>query len=205
MCALAGAELRRFAPELAIRARYGHPLPGAHPQQVDLELGERREDVEEALTHRIVRVIDRAAERIPSLVGLAAEIGSTVAFDSIAGDAHGYYEPATRRIVIDEGTSANQRTTPAKSSSPNASHTWVKTLCHELAHALVRAGDRRAGAVGISSGDYSIPYLAWWAESSDLEVLEHTAALIDRLASRIETALLNDRLEDTSDIAEAES
>jgi hypothetical protein len=46
------------------------------------------------------------------------------------------------------------------------------------------------GALGVSSEDYSIPYLASWAESSDLEVLEHTAALIDRLARRIEDAAL---------------
>jgi hypothetical protein len=33
-------------------------------------------------------------------------------------------------------------------------------------------------------------YLASWAEQSDLSVLEQSAALIDRLASRIEDAVL---------------
>jgi hypothetical protein len=44
------------------------------------------------------------------------------------------------------------------------------------------------GALGISSENYSIPYLASWTEQCGLEVLEQTAALVDRLAARIERA-----------------
>jgi antirestriction protein ArdC len=135
---------------------------------------------------------------IPSLVELAEEIGCTVMFAPVSGGAHGYYQPSTDRIVVDDGLSANQR---------------LKTLCHELAHALVRrdrqpndpaldyAGEELVaesvaytcvGALGVSTEDYSIPYLASWAESSDLEVLERTAGLIDRLARRIEGATIHD-------------
>jgi antirestriction protein ArdC len=139
---------------------------------------------------------DELAEVIPSFVQLAETIGCSVAFEPIAGGAHGYYQPSTERIVVDYSLSANQR---------------VKTLCHELAHALVRH-DRQPedpaldyaceelvaesiaytclGALGVPSEDYSIPYLASWAENSDLEVLEHTAALVDRLARRIEDVAL---------------
>lgn len=46
------------------------------------------------------------------------------------------------------------------------------------------------GALGIRSDAYSVPYLASWAEDADLSVLEGTAALIDRLASRIEDAVV---------------
>jgi hypothetical protein len=46
------------------------------------------------------------------------------------------------------------------------------------------------GALGIPADGYSVPYLASWTEEADLAVLEQTAALIDRLASRIETAIL---------------
>jgi antirestriction protein ArdC len=153
---------------------------------------------------------DELAPVIPSLVGLAEEIGCTVAFAPISGDAHGYYQPSTDRIVVDDGLSANQR---------------VKTLCHELAHALVRH-DRRSddpaldyageelvaesvaytcvGALGVSTEDYSIPYLAAWAESSDLEVLERTAGLIDRLARRIEGATIHHESGVEADAAIAE-
>jgi antirestriction protein ArdC len=139
---------------------------------------------------------DELAPVIPSLVGLAKEIGCTVAFAPISGGAHGYYQPSSDQIVVEAGLSANQR---------------VKTLCHELAHALVRhdrqsddpaldyAGEELVaesvaytcvGALGVSTEDYSIPYLASWAESSDLDVLERTAGLIDRLARRIEGAAI---------------
>jgi antirestriction protein ArdC len=139
---------------------------------------------------------DELASVLPSLVTLGEQIGCTVAFEAIRGEAHGYYQPSTQQIVIDEILSGNQQ---------------VKTLCHELAHALVRqdrqpedpaldyAGEELVaesvaytclGALGVSSEEYSIPYLASWAESCDLAVLEQTAALIDRLSRRIEDAAI---------------
>ena len=45
--------------------------------------------------------------------------------------------------------------------------------------------------VGLDTSANSIPYLASWAESASLEVLEQTAALTGRLADRIEHALLD--------------
>ncbi len=140
---------------------------------------------------------DELAAVIPSLIALAKEIGCTVAFAPISGSAHGYYQPSTDQIVVDDGVSANQR---------------VKTLCHELAHALVRHDHKFddpeldyaseelvaesvaytcVGALGVSTEDYSIPYLAAWAESTGLVVLERTAGLIDRLARRIENATID--------------
>jgi antirestriction protein ArdC len=138
---------------------------------------------------------DELADRIPALVELAGQIGSGVTFEVVPCGAHGYYQPSSRRIVIERSLSGNQQ---------------VKTLAHELAHALVRA-DRHDDdpvldyaaeelvaesvaysclrSAGVDPSGYSIPYLASWAQSSELEVLERTAGLIDRLANRIETAL----------------
>jgi hypothetical protein len=136
--------------------------------------------------------------RIPALIRLACELGVGVRFDHISGSAHGFYEIQTRRITIAANLSANAK---------------VKTFCHELAHALVRL-DRQAAdpdldyaaeelvaesvaftcvrSLGIPADEYSIPYLASWAQSAELETIERTAGLIDRLASRIETALHSD-------------
>jgi antirestriction protein ArdC len=139
---------------------------------------------------------DDLADVIPKLDGLAREIGCTVQEQPMAGSAHGSYEIDTGRIAIDVELSANAK---------------VKTRCHELAHALIRRdredGDPEleqaseelvaesvaftcVGALGIRSDGYSVPYLASWAEASELDVLEQTAGLIDRLASRIENAML---------------
>lgn len=63
-------------------ARDRHSFASAHPQQVDLKLSERREDVEKALAHRVAGVIDRAAEREPN-----ASSGQRVADRSRVGDA----------------------------------------------------------------------------------------------------------------------
>jgi antirestriction protein ArdC len=132
----------------------------------------------------------------PSLLALASEIGSVVEFEAMMGDRHGYYELESRRIAI-RGDMA-----------PNAQ---VKTLIHELSHALLRAEPSKedpqltraaeelvvesvaytvCGALGLDSSCYSIPYLASWAAKDDIETLERTATLIDRLARRIETAVL---------------
>jgi antirestriction protein ArdC len=134
---------------------------------------------------------------LPQLIALGREIGSTVEFEAIPGDRNGYYEPDSRRIAIDEDM------------APNAQ---VKTLIHELAHALLRAEpseddttlERDAeelvvesvaftvcGALGLDSSGYSIPYLASWAQGGNLETLEQTATLIDRLARRIEDIALD--------------
>lgn len=128
------------------------------------------------------------------LVKLGADIGSEVSRDW-TGQAGGYYEPATKRIVIDETASANGQ---------------VKTLIHELAHALVRADHRSGdptltyaqeelvvesiacsvtGTLGLDTSGYSVPYLTTWSTNTALEILEQTAKLINRLASRIEDAI----------------
>ena len=44
------------------------------------------------------------------------------------------------------------------------------------------------GALGLDSSGYSIPFLASWAQDGEIETIERTAALIDRLARRIEDA-----------------
>jgi hypothetical protein len=67
--ALTGVELRLLAFELAVGAGDRHPLAGAHPQQIDFEFRERREDVEEALADWIVGVIHRAPKRQADTAG----------------------------------------------------------------------------------------------------------------------------------------
>ena len=138
---------------------------------------------------------DELAEHLPALVHLAAEIGSTLSFESIPGHALGFYELASKRIAIEVNMPINSQ---------------VATSCHELAHALVRA-DRQDDdpaldyaseelvvesvaftvirSLGIDADASSIPYLASWAENCDMSVIEKTASLIDRLAKRIQDAL----------------
>jgi antirestriction protein ArdC len=140
---------------------------------------------------------DELAPAWESLVRLAESIGSSVKLAQGAemGDAHGFYEPVTKRIVI------------AGAFVENAQ---VKTLVHELAHALVRA-DRQdddptltyaqeefvvesiaysvTGTLGFDTSGYSVGYLTAWSTNTELEILEQTAKLINRLASRIEDAI----------------
>jgi antirestriction protein ArdC len=113
---------------------------------------------------------DELAPWLAPLTALAAEIGSTVAYEPIASGADGYYRPKTKAIVVEVSHAANRQ---------------VKTLVHELAHALVRA-DRQdddpeldaaaeellaettaysvCASSGIDPGEYSITYLASWSE-----------------------------------------
>ena len=60
---LPGREFWLLAAQPALRPRDRHALPGPHPQQIDLELGEDGEDVEEHLPHRVSGVV-RAAGRV---------------------------------------------------------------------------------------------------------------------------------------------
>src|SRR5260370_17490576 len=78
-----------------VKAAHGGPelpklsLAGAHPQQVDLELGEGSQDVEEHLAHGVGRVVDLPAEgeldsaggqRVADLSGIRYRAGEPVEF-----------------------------------------------------------------------------------------------------------------------------
>lgn len=131
----------------------------------------------------------------PALRELGASIGSAIRARWIPGPAKGYYEPATRDIVVEEvgeGFSANAQ---------------VATTIHELSHALVRCErleeDPRlsyaeeevvvecvshavCASVGLDIAGAAVPYMASWGSG---EEIERYAALIDRLARRIEDAV----------------
>ncbi|HEY7953228.1 MAG TPA: hypothetical protein VID70_09585 [Solirubrobacteraceae bacterium] len=46
------------------------------------------------------------------------------------------------------------------------------------------------GVLGVDTAGYSVPYLASWSESAGIAMIERMAALIDRVARRIEGAAL---------------
>ena len=138
---------------------------------------------------------DELAPWLEPLTALAAEIGSTVAFESIASGADGYYRPSSKAIVVEATHPPNRR---------------VKTLVHELAHALVRADHQDddpqldaaaeelvaetvaysvCASSGIDPGEFSISYLAGWSERTPNATIQRTAELIDRLSHRIEDAV----------------
>ncbi len=137
----------------------------------------------------------------PQLVALADSIGSAVTVKALPEGCGGLYEFKSLDIAINEAASVNQR---------------VKTLVHELGHALVRAepgDDERpmtydeeelvvesvaytvCGSLGIDTSSYSVPYLASWSEGAELETIERAAGVIDRIARRIEDALESDTSE----------
>lgn len=131
----------------------------------------------------------------PALVALGAEIGSAVVLKPLPSGCGGSYDTTTLGIAINDAASVNQR---------------VKTLVHELGHALLRAepaGEEVpmsyeeeelvvesvaftvCGVLGIDTSGYSIPYLASWSEGAELATIERAAATIDRVARRVEEAL----------------
>jgi antirestriction protein ArdC len=137
---------------------------------------------------------DDLAPVLPRLIELARQIGSHVVFEAMSGQRRGYYELESRQIAVRQDISTNAQ---------------VKTLIHELAHALLRAEpdeddpalERAAeelvvesvaftvcGSLGLDTSGYSIPFLASWAQRGDIDTIERTAGLIDRLAHRIEDA-----------------
>lgn len=134
------------------------------------------------------------------LANFAGSIGSPISVAEIHGAAEGYYEPSTKEIRI-QPVSAH--------FSPNAQ---VSVGIHELAHALVRHDhhddDPRptyaeeeviaeavaysvCSTVGLDTSGSSIPYLAAWSEGACTEPIERYAALIDRLARRLEDIALS--------------
>lgn len=137
---------------------------------------------------------DSHADRIPGLVRFAEDLGYAVEFSAEdprgASDAGGWCNPTAKRIWVRDSRSANQQ---------------VKTLTHELAHALgidyteygrehaeviVEAASAIACAqAGLESEDFSVPYMAAWGAEDDLGAVRRWAQTIDAVAERLEGAL----------------
>jgi antirestriction protein ArdC len=105
------------------------------------------------------------------------------------GNAHGYYQPGARRIVLSPGIMGTDH--------------QAKTLCHEAAHYVaghrgyMSRGDCETIAeasafcvlshFGLDTSSYSFGYVAGWAQDGD--VLKHNLEAIRRTAHDIIAAL----------------
>jgi hypothetical protein len=133
---------------------------------------------------------DSHAHLLDPLQLLAAELGYTVSARTLEGSADGWCDGNSHEIVVNDALAANAR---------------VRVLVHEIAHALgvgyEAYGRRRAevlvdtvtfvvcGSVGLDTSGSSVPYVAGWGESGELEAIRGFAETIDTLARRIEDAL----------------
>jgi antirestriction protein ArdC len=144
---------------------------------------------------------DGLAHLFEPLANFGHGLGLTIDIEAIAGAVEGYHEPKSGRIVIDvlsPGFSANAQ---------------LSTLIHELAHALVRLEHQQddprlsyaeeevvvesvaysvCASVGLDTAGAAVPYIAGWAEGANGDPIEAYAALIDRLARRLEEVALDD-------------
>jgi hypothetical protein len=138
---------------------------------------------------------DTLAWALPGLATIATDLGVDVVYESLTEGYDGSYHPKSRRITINDRPSPNQQ---------------VAALVHELAHALADL-DRQdqdpqldyatgelvaesiahivCGFLGLDTSGNSIPYLASWSESAAHDAFGQIAALVDRLAHRIEDSL----------------
>lgn len=126
---------------------------------------------------------------------IAAELGYTVVYRTLAKGHGGSCIPRSKVIEINDAQAVNAQ---------------ISVLCHELAHALVRhdhhEDDPQLGYaeeelvaesvahlavsfVGLDSSASAVPYLASWAESARPDTFAQIAGLVDRLARRLEHAL----------------
>ena len=133
---------------------------------------------------------DTHTHLLTPLEQLAAELGYTVQRQSLEGSADGWCDSRKRKIVVNEELSANAQ---------------VRVLVHEIAHALGVGysdyGRRRAevlvdtvtyivcGSVGLDTSGSSVPYVAGWGESGELDAIRSYAETIDKIARRIEDSL----------------
>jgi hypothetical protein len=132
---------------------------------------------------------------LPALSALVAELGCTLIYEDHPAGRSGSFTPSTKQISLNRANAVNHQ---------------VKTLVHELAHALIHrtATDGLelsyaeeeivvesiafsvVGGLGIDISGYSIPYLTSWSQDdADVEIVEACAELIDHHARRIERAI----------------
>jgi antirestriction protein ArdC len=143
---------------------------------------------------------DTHTHLLAPLQQLATDVGYSVQRRSLDGPADGWCDAGKREIVVNDQLSANAQ---------------VRVLVHELAHALGVGysdyGRRRAevlvdtvtfivcGAVGLDTAGSSVPYVAGWGESGELDAIRGYAETIDKIARRIEDSLRSDEAHATAD------
>jgi Putative metallopeptidase family (DUF6782)/N-terminal domain of anti-restriction factor ArdC len=131
---------------------------------------------------------DSHAHLEPALLQLADELGFTVSTEALTDGSRGYCNAASKRIVIIDEASPNER---------------IHVLVHELAHGLgvsYKDYGRQAAETIVEAATYivlagqgfdvtetAVPYVAGW--SGEEKQLEKFAGVIDSIARRIETAL----------------
>ena len=119
-----------------------------------------------------------------------------IAFEQIAGGAHGYYHLEDKRIALDEGMSELQT---------------LKTVIHEIAHAKLHDIDLNASAeeranrpdkrtreveaesvaytvcqqYGLDTSDYSFGYVAGWSSGREMSELKSSLETIRATAAEI--------------------
>ena len=146
---------------------------------------------------------DSHAHLIAPLQRLAGELGYRVDFRELPEDGPGGWCDAKRKEIVVAAGPANRQ---------------VRTLVHELAHALglgyEQYGREQAevlvdtvtycvlGATGLDVGGESIPYIAGWGEDGALDAIREYAQTIDTIARRIEDALGSDSDESSASDAE---
>jgi hypothetical protein len=137
---------------------------------------------------------DSHAELLTPLENFAAELAYTVRHLALAGSADGWCDSERMQIVVNDHVAANAQ---------------VRVLVHELAHALgigyQDRGRARAevmvdcvtwivlGQVGLDTSGETIPYVAGWGESGELDAIQQDAQTIDEIARRLEGVVLADR------------
>lgn len=135
---------------------------------------------------------DSLAWAFPRLESLVGDLGCSLVIQRHPDDRGGYYMPDLQIISLNEANSVNHQ---------------IKTLVHELSHALLRRTDLDdvtltysqeelvvesialtvVGGLGLDTSGYSIPYIASWSQNEgSLDVIETCGGIIDRLAKRIE-------------------
>lgn len=138
---------------------------------------------------------DSLAWAFPRLETLAGDLGCSLVIERHPDGRGGYYMPELQIISLNQANAINHQ---------------IKTLVHELSHALLRHTELDdvtltyseeelvvesialtvVGGLGLDTSGYSIPYIASWSQDDgSLEIVEICAGVIDRLAKRIEDAI----------------
>ncbi len=138
------------------------------------------------------------------LTALAELSGYSVYSELLDDGKGGYCNFGRRRIGINSKNSVNQR---AKTLVHELSHMLMQELREQDGHPAVKYAEEElvvesvaftvTASLGLDTSSFSIPYLASWSERAPLETIEQAAETIDRLARRIEDAVLPHRPEES--------
>lgn len=152
----------------------------------------------------IVSIVDKEVDNFDSIMDALRKISpAPIRFDSVGGEANGYYDLVNREIVVKD-------TLPQAQKIKTAVHEVAHSILHDKIDGLDQEADARSREIsaesvafvvcsylGLDTSEYSFGYVGGWSAGKELKELQTKMEVIRSTANTIITGLEAELMKET--------